>query len=79
MAQRDILKKQKEEKRLEELEEFNKKLGLEEGSAGQKSLFEQFKAMDDTKKIPAGMQPVKMNTFVDPALERRRQIYKNVR
>ena len=36
--------------------------------------------MDDSKKIPAGMiQPVKMNTFVDPDLERRRQIYKNVR
>lgn len=36
--------------------------------------------MDDSKKIPGGMmQPVKMNTFVDPDLERRRQIYKNVR
>ena len=35
--------------------------------------------MDDSKKIPSGMQPVKMNTFVDPDLERRRQIYKNVR
>jgi len=36
--------------------------------------------MDDSKKIPAGMmQPVKMNTFVDPDLERRRMIYKNVR
>ena len=54
-------------------------MGLEDGSAGQKSLFNQFKAMDDNKKVPSGMGVVKMNTLVDPDMERRRQIYKNVR
>jgi len=54
-------------------------MGLEDGSAGQKSLFDQFKAMDDNKRVPVGMGAPKMNTFVDPELERRRMIYKNVR
>ena len=34
LAQRDLLRKQKNDKREEELKEFNEKMGLQDGSAG---------------------------------------------
>ena len=40
LAQRDLLRKAKQEKREQELKEFNEKMGLQDGSVGQKSLFE---------------------------------------
>ena len=76
LAQRDLLRKQKAEKREQELKEFNDKMGLEDGSAGQKSLFDQFKQLDENKKVPT-MGSVAGG--VDANLERRRQIFKNVR
>ena len=80
LAQRDLLRKQKQEKREEELKEFNQKMGLADGSAGQKSLFEQFKKLDEEKKAPQfGASATAGTELVDANLERRRQIYKNVR
>lgn len=76
LAQRDLLRKQKQDKREAELKEFNDKMKLEEGSVGQKSLFDQFKMLDENKKVPTmGVAA----GGVDANLERRRQIFKNVR
>ena len=65
-AQRDMLRKMKEEKRQKELNEFNTK--LESGTSSQQSnLAEEFKKMDTNKSLPSN------------DLDRRRMIYKNVR
>ena len=79
LAQRDLLRKAKQEKREAELKEFNEKMGLQDGSAGQKSLFDQFKKLDEEKKAPVFNAGVAGGQMVDANLERRRQIYKNVR
>ena len=55
---------------------------LAEGSAGQKSLFDQFKQMDVNKKAPQFTAHAAAGGGISQAdadLERRRQIYKNVR
>ena len=54
-------------------------MGLQDGSAGQKSLFEQFKKLDEEKKAPQLGAGSAGTELVDANLERRRQIYKNVR
>ena len=46
---------------------------------GQKSLFEQFKKLDEEKKVPVFDAGAAGGTLADANLERRRQIYKNVR
>ena len=79
LAQRDLLRKAKQEKREQELKEFNEKMGLQDGSVGQKSLFEQFKKLDEEKKVPVFDAGAAGGTLADANLERRRQIYKNVR
>jgi hypothetical protein len=56
----------KDEKRQQELEEFNKRL---EAKPEENNLYSQFKRMDDGKK----------NLSAEEELEKRRQIYKNVR
>ena len=69
-AQRDLLRKMKEEKRLKELNEFNARLD-EGGTAPSKNLAEEFKQMDANKQLPSGSS--------NPEMDRRRMIYKNVR
>ena len=67
-AQRDLLRRAKEEKRQKELSEFNSK--LENGIAPSKNLAEEFKNMDANKQLPQGAAS---------EIDRRRMIYKNVR
>ena len=68
-AQRDLLRKMKEEKRQKELSEHNAMLAGD--NAGAKvSLAEEFKQIDANKQMPAGQ---------NPELDRRRMIYKNIR
>ena len=54
-------------------------MGLQDGSVGQKSLFDQFKQLDEEKKVPQLGTGAAGTELVDANLERRRQIYKNVR
>jgi acyl-CoA reductase-like NAD-dependent aldehyde dehydrogenase len=68
-AQRDLLRKMKEEKRLKELNEFNARLD-EGGAAPSKNLAEEFKQMDANKQLPSSS---------NPEMDRRRMIYKNIR
>lgn len=56
----------KDEKRQQELEEFNKRL---ETKPEDKNLYNQFKRIDEGKK----------NLSAEEELDKRRQIYKNVR
>ena len=68
-AQRDLLRKMKEEKRQKELSEHNAMLAGD--NVGHKvSLAEEFKQIDANKQMPAGQ---------NPDLDRRRMIYKNIR
>ena len=65
-AQRDLLRKMKDQKRQEELKDFNQRFGESKAAQGD-DLYNQFRKMDAEKKNP------------DSELERRRQIFKNVR
>ena len=65
-AYRDLLRKMKEEKRQQELDDFNKRLDAK--PAGD-NLYNQFRKIDENKK----------NLDAESELEKRRQIYKNVR
>lgn len=56
----------KEDKRQQELEDFNNRLQFKPADD---ELFNQFKKMDESKKLPGA----------DSELDKRRQIYKNVR
>ena len=69
LAQRDILRKMKEEKRQQELNEFNQKMA-DGNTATDRNLAEEFKQMDANKQLPKGD---------NPEMDRRRMIYKNVR
>lgn len=64
-AQRDLLRKQMEEKRQQELVDFNKRLETKAGD----DLYSQFKKMDQGKKT---QEEASM-------LEKRRMIYSNLR
>lgn len=66
-AQRDLLRKMKDEKRQQELEDFNKRLDAKPEE--ENGLYNQFKRIDEGKK----------NLSAEEELEKRRQIYKNVR
>ena len=69
IAQRDLLRRMKEEKRQKELNEFNS--ALDSGNSGpNRNLAEEFKQMDAKKQLPQGS---------NPEMDRRRMIYKNVR
>lgn len=65
-AQRDLLRKIKDDKRQQELDEFNQRLTSQPGEDG---LYNQFKKMDENKKM----------SNAELELEKRRQIFKNVR
>ena len=68
-AQRDIIKKQKEEKRLKELEQFNKNMSQATGPAtGNEDLFASFKQIDKGTNGPNMTE-----------MEKRRAIYQQVR
>ena len=69
LAQRDMLRKMKEEKRQQELNEFNKNMA-EGNTATYRNLAEEFKQMDANKELPKG---------TNPEMDRRRMIYKNIR
>ena len=66
--QRDLLKQQQKQKRDAELAEFNNQLA-ENTAAKKPDLFNEFKQMDANKKDPSA----------NAELERRRNIYKNLR
>lgn len=51
LAQRDILRKMKEEKRQQELSEFNKKMA-EGNTVTDRNLAEEFKQLDANKQLP---------------------------
>ena len=70
LAQRDALRRQKEAKRQAELDEFNQNLQSNIGPSSS-NVFEDLVAADAKLK--------KQNAPFDPEMERRRQIYKNVR
>ena len=70
-AQRDLLRRMKEEKRQKELAEFN--TAMDQGasnSANTQNLAEEFKQLDANKKLPVSS---------NPEMDRRRMIYKNIR
>lgn len=70
-AQRDMLRRMKEEKRQKELAEFN--TAMDQGasnSANTQNLAEEFKQLDANKKLPVSS---------NPEMDRRRMIYKNIR
>ena len=61
----------KEEKRQQELNEFNKQL---DSDVAQPNVAEEFKKLDSNKQLPQTAA-----TSVNPELDRRRMIYKNIR
>jgi hypothetical protein len=63
-----MLRRLKEEKRQQELNEFNSQLNS--GNSAKPNLAEEFKQMDAKKQLPAGS---------NPEMDRRRMIYKNIR
>ena len=63
-AQRDLLRRQKEEKRQRELDDFNNQM---EQAKTAPNLADEFRQMDANKQLPSN------------ELDRRREIYKNVR
>ena len=67
MAQRDILRKQKEEKRLSELDQFNKNMVTATSAQGD-DLFKSFKQIDKGTNGPNMTE-----------MEKRRAIYQQVR
>ena len=69
-AQRDLLRRMKEEKRQKELNEFNTALDSGNSGANNQNLAEEFKQMDANKKLPVSS---------NPEMDRRRMIYKNIR
>ena len=72
-----MLRKIKEEKRQQELAEFNSKLttvGAQQTMG--KSIAEELKELDANKQAPVAAQPASSG---NPELDRRRMIYKNIR
>ena len=69
-AQRDLLRRIKEEKRQKELSEFNSALDGGASATQKQNLAEEFKQLDANKKLPQSS---------NPEMDRRRMIYKNIR
>ena len=69
-AQRDLLRRMKEEKRQKELAEFNTAMDQGASNSANTNLAEEFKQLDANKKLPVSS---------NPEMDRRRMIYKNVR
>ena len=69
-AQRDLLRRMKEEKRQEELKEFNAQMSSAATGQPNKNLAAELRQLDANKQLPQTS---------NPELDRRRMIYKNIR
>jgi len=78
-AQRDMLRRLKEEKRQKELSEFNDKLDAATEAPSKPNLAEELKQLDANKQKPLGAASVGAPSLGNPELDRRRMIYKNIR